>query len=227
MGLAGWELGVVVKIFLAIVSCWKHRNTHDAARQTWLQGCSVDHAFIMGEDGRVSSKHSMDELVLSVPDTYEALTEKALATIRYIYDAGYDFMLHVGRDTYVNVPRVLAAGLEQFDYAGNCGCQGYQAFCPLRPFDSERPFHYASGGAGSWLSRRAMKLILDSEIRHWADDLMFGWILGVNGIPLWSDWRFQKKGDGLHSEHQFTLHLGRGTGNYDPAWMYRAHEISR
>lgn len=212
-----------MKLFIPIVSCWAHRFTHDPVRQTWLQNCQVDHAFILGAaNGRIPFS---DELSLPVGDTYDKLTEKALATIRYVYDAGYDFMLHVGRDTYVDVPRMLEAGLEQFDYAGNCGCRSDSLayFCPLQAFDKKRPYHYASGGAGSWLSRKAMRLILDSSIRHAADDLMFGWILGEAGIPLWSDWRFQKKGTALYSEDQFTLHLSRGPGKYHSVWMYHAH----
>lgn len=201
---------------------------HQAIRDTWLKTCNVDYKFILGE---LPINHGElpinDELVLPVRDTYDAMTEKALATIDYALKSGYDFMLHVARDTYVNVPRVLLSGLQRHDYAGNCGCQGEQGFCPLEPFDGERPFHYASGGAGSWLSRKAMNLIMESEIRHWADDLMFGWILGTNRIPLWSDHRFQKTGPWLYSPDQFTLHLGKGTDLYDPSWMYRAHENSR
>lgn len=213
-----------MKLFLAIVSCWKHREMNQAARDTWLQTCSVDYRFVLGQgDGTPED----DELVLPVSDTYADLTQKAIATIQYALDSGYDYMLHVGRDTYVKVPRVLEAGLEKFDYAGNCGCQGEMGYCPLECFDAERPFHYASGGAGSWLSRKAMELIIASPIRHWADDLMFGWILGTHKIPLWSDSRFQKKGPWLYSPHQFTVHLGRGTDVYDPVWMYQAHASSR
>lgn len=211
-----------MNLFLAIVSCWNHRYTHDVIRETWLRDCRADYKFVIGEAG--NRVPSADELDLPVGDSYEKLTEKALATISYALESGYDFMLHVGRDTYVDVPKVLESDLEQYDYAGNCGCidsHGY--FCPLTPVDSRRPFHYASGGAGSWLSRKAMKLILDSKIRHRCDDLMFGWILGTHGIPLWHDWRFQKKGQALYSEYQFTLHLGRGTGRYHPSWMVHAH----
>lgn len=212
-----------MNLFLAIVSCWNHRYTHDVIRETWAQNCPADYRFILGEAGNRTP--SPDELALPVGDSYEKLTDKALATIGYAIDCGYDFMLHVGRDTYVDVQKILASDLEQYDYAGNCGCKtphGY--FCPLEPMPAARsPFHYASGGTGSWLSRKAMKLILDSSIRHRADDLMFGWILGTHGIPLWSDWRFQKKGQALYSEFQFTLHLGRGTGRYHPSWMVHAH----
>lgn len=213
-----------MRLFIGIVSCWAHRYTHQAVRDTWLKTCDVDYKFLLGEG---EGTPEADELVLPVKDTYEALTDKALATIDYVLRSGYDYMLHVGRDTYVSVPRVRHSGLDKYDYAGNCGCQGDQGFCPLEAFDEDRPFHYASGGAGSWLSRKAMNMIMESSIRHWADDLMFGWILGSKRIPLWSDNRFQKKGPWLYSPQQFTLHLGQGTDVYDPSWMYRAHELSR
>lgn len=211
------------KTIVAVVSCARDQATHDAPRNTWVRTAEgVDYKFFMG---RGSLAKQADEVVLNAGDGYGELTEKALATIEWVLSKGYKYMLHIGRDTYISVPRMLGAGLWQYEYAGNCGCQGDFGFCPLSPVNNDIPFHFASGGTGSWLSDTSMRLILKSPIRHYADDLMFGWILGSQGIPLWSDNRFQKRGKCFYSTNQFTLHLSRGPGNYKFKWMYEAHEL--
>lgn len=216
------------KLLVAIVSCARDRDTHEAVRQTWAtnrQGLA-DYKFFMGKGAATD-----DEVSLGCDDSYYGLTDKALATFEWALERGYTHVMHVGRDTYVDVPKLYHAGLWQADerlihYAGNGGgTHGWQGgFCSSLPDDKGR-WNYASGGAGSWLTAHAMRIIIDSPIRHEADDLMFGWALGSVGIYLFDDPRFAKHGSRLVGE-QFSLHLSRGPGNYDPQWMYDAHANS-
>lgn len=209
------------RLLVGIVSCEAHRYTHDAIRRTWVtqKGFLADHRFFMGKGA-----NARDEVDLKCDDTYRGLTEKALKTFEWTLKEGYEYILHVGRDTYVSVPRVVAADLWGKDYAGNGGgSHGYKGGWAGSEPDGHGYFSYASGGAGSWLSAKAMRLVLDSKLRHVADDLMFGWILGTHGILLWDDPRFCKSGGWLEWD-QITMHLSRGTGNYKPEWMFRAHK---
>lgn len=204
------------------MSCERDRPTHQACRDTWLQSREgVDHVFFLGGGG---SPQAADELVLNAQDDYEHVTEKSLELFKWAVTR-YDYVLHCGRDTYVHVPRLLRANFQQ-DYVGYAGGHGDTPhFCSLDP-DPQGKFSYASGGAGSWLSNRAMSIIIGSKIRHWADDLMYGWILGTYGIPLYHDPRFGFKGLQLYDSEQITVHLSQGTHNYDPEWMHRCHRWS-
>lgn len=215
------------RLLFAIVSCERDKHTHDVIRRTWASrmplGC--DYRFFMGRGAT-----ERDEVALDCDDSYQGLTEKALATFEWSLGRGYTNMLHVGRDTYVSPVRVTSTDLWDKDYAGNCGCRTEAGYCPLRPFNDKVPFHYASGGSGSWLSDGAMRVILKSKVRHWADDLMFGWALGEAGIPLWSDARFQKRGKCFYDTRMMTVHLQpKGTDSYLPEYMLRAeaYEIKR
>lgn len=209
-------------IFIGIVSCERDAQTHWAVRDTWVRPDWCDYKFLMGKGAKEG-----DELDLACDDSYEGLTEKALRTFEWVLARGYSHMLHVGRDTYVNVNRLIGAKeLLEYDYAGHCGYAEHKSYtCPLIP-DPKGRYPYASGGAGSWLSRRAMEIILASPIRHPADDLMFGWCLGEAGIPCRHDYRFQKYGGYLRNTHAITVHLSQKTGVYDPAWMREAHRRS-
>lgn len=212
----------MTKVLIAILSCERDRLTHQAIRDTWLKDCPVDYRFLVG-----CQAEAPDELSLPVADDYEHVTDKSLAAFWWALKQNYDFVLHVGRDTYVNVPRLLRGNLEKYNYAGHAGGQGNVAhYCDLKP-DGKGRYSYASGGAGSWLSARALERIISSPIYHKADDLLYGWVLGLAGIALWHDPRFGYAGESLENSEQFTMHLSKGTGFYNPAWMYHAHAISK
>lgn len=210
------------------MSCERDIITHDAIRETWvtrLKGLADYKIFI----GRARwYKPKPDEVVLDAGDSYEEVTEKSLAIFQWALDHGYTHILHVGRDTYINVEKLVAADLWHLHYAGN-GSAAFGVRCfSSSEADSHGMYNYASGGAGSWLTAHAMRTIIASPLRHVADDLTFGWCLGKAGIYLWDDDRFRRRGESLEYD-QFTIHLSKGTGVYHTAFMYAAHqcEVSR
>lgn len=218
-----------MKLLVGIVSCERDRVTHQAVRETWLRfmPSEVDYKFLLGWSEGFQPEP--DELLLQCGDSYQELTYKAYAFFRYALRNAYTHVLHVGRDTYVNVPRLVRAGLDEFDYAGHSTdprkdkSEAYDV--PLEPNEIGR-YPFASGGAGSFLSARSMTTLLNSSLYHPCDDLLMGWALGQAGISLRHDPRFGHHGDCLYDEKQFTIHLSKGTGNYDPLQMYKAHKLS-
>lgn len=211
-----------MKLCVLIMSCAKHRYTHQAVRETWLRrNPGIDYKFLVGD-----YQQEEDELFCEGGDSYEEVTHKSRSAFRWALNEKYTHVLHCGRDTYVNLDRLLTCGFERRDYAGARTAGGVSAgFVPLHP-DNHGWFEYGSGGAGTWLSEHAMRLIVESPLFHAADDLLYGWILGTHGIPLFHTTRFQKNGELLYSRNAITTHLSKGTGVYDPAWMYYCHARS-
>lgn len=211
------------KLLIAVMSCERDVVTHDAIRETWvtqLKG-QADYKFFIGTTRRYKPKP--DEMMLDCGDSYEEVSDKTLAIFRYALAEGYTHVLHVGRDTYLNLDKIIAADLWHLHYAGNGSAAfGVRCFSSSEP-DEHGKYNYASGGAGSWLTAHAMQTVLDSPCRHVADDLMMGWALGAAGIYLWDDDRFARRGNVLEWD-QFTIHLSKGTGVYHTAFMYKAHE---
>lgn len=208
-------------ILIAVMSCERDIPTHWASRQTWIRQDQADTRFFVGKGAKEG-----DEIDLHCDDSYEGVTEKSLKMFQWCLARGYSHMLHCGRDTYVNVNRLKGAvDLLEYDYAGHAGFRAKEFTCDLTP-DCKGRYAYASGGAGSWLSRRAMETILASPIRHQADDLMYGWALGDAGIPCRHDLRFQKHGRYLRNNRAFTVHLSEETGVYDQEWMRECHRRS-
>lgn len=216
-----------MKLLIAVMSCWgdRERKCHEAIRETWAKDSPIDVRLFVGAGRSFALLH--DEAQVNAADDYAHVTEKSREIFKWALARDYTHVLHCGRDTYVDVRRLLEAGFERYDYAGNCSLPGGHARFSLidRP-DPHGYFSYASGGAGSWLSRRAMEEIVRSPLYHKADDLLYGWVLGLAGIPCWHDVRFQKYGSYLYYKN-VTVHLSRGTGQYAPQWMYRCHELRR
>lgn len=212
-------------VLIAICSCNADRHTHQAIRDTWLKGQGIPHVFFAG----VGFKDPKDdELVMNAPDDYNHLYEKCRELFKHGLLLGFDFIFLCYRDTYCNLSRLLDGQLLAHDYAGHRTCGGEQAHLVPIEFDGKGLAEYASGGAGIWLSAKAMHAILQSNFTafpHWADDLGYGTILAYAGIPLFHDPRFQK-----HGRHLFqgsaTTHLSQGTGNYSEEWMYACHRNS-
>lgn len=212
-----------MNLLIAIMSCQADRRYHNAVRDTWLRNFpkwGVDYRFFLA--ALPGKKYMHDELGLDCPDGYEFVTEKSRALFTWALERQYDFVLHCGRDTYINVPRLLCSGLEGVDYAGNCNFEG-KAQWASSSSDHQGRYSYTCGGAGTWLSRKAMEIIVNDPLRHEADDLLYGWILGRHGIYCWHDPRFQRRGQYIDNKHNLTVHLSQGTGNYNPQWMYEAH----
>jgi hypothetical protein len=182
------------RILFAVVTC--HRRTYAAEAQhhihknqentnvawvknTWYPdaaGKSVDVRFFYGAGG--NRPPLTDEVFLDVGDDYYSLVPKVRAVIQWAYDGGYDWLLKLDDDVYVNVEGTLA-GFVPADYRGTLR-EGQV----MQYGTSELTCQYACGPA-YWLSRRAMKAILDSPIPATPyEDRATGYMLIQAGIPL-------------------------------------------
>lgn len=144
------------------------------------------------------------------PSTYDLHFQGIQSCLIGVTDY-YDYFFICDRDTYVRPERFLDSRFDHHDYVGY----------PLTHHDWPHP--YASGGAGYWLSKRAAKLVAEARQPHFHADISVGMILHAFEIPLWHDPRYfiwrEKWNGGIIS-----MHLSKGQGNYDPAWMREVHE---
>jgi hypothetical protein len=155
-----------MKILIAILSCKKDQVWHQQARETWLVNCPVDYKFFLGK-----LAFAYDEVELDAPDSSRHLYKKTQRMIQYAFENEYDFLFKCDIDTYVHVPRLLKSGFEKHEFSGYNG---------------------AYGGSGYWLSRQAMKVLLESPSLDWCptED---GWVyhsLGNRGIRPFQDKRY-------------------------------------
>lgn len=127
-----------MKIAIAIQSCAAYKNRRDAIRRTWLKDVprGIDTFFFVGGDG------VEDAVKLECKDDYESCANKQLEMIKNV--KGYDYVFFCDDDTYIVPDRLFLSGFEQHDYMG-CPCQ----------IDG-RGVMMAQGGAGFWLSKKAM-----------------------------------------------------------------------
>ena len=141
------------------------------------------------------------------PDDYAGVVYKFNSARKYALDNGYTHLFHACIDTWINVPRLLASGFEQHDYTGYRCDEGH-----------------GSGGMGYWCSQKAIKVILNEPVVPGAyEDLWVGHTLARNDIPLYEDRRYSSPANPNRPDDEITLHLSRGTDNYDPQWMYDYH----
>jgi len=164
----------------------------DAAR------LGVDAKLFMGTFERLASQQprmetpvqQADEVWLNVKDWKPSLSEKVVHIIQWAYDHGYDYVFKADLDTYIRVDRLLRSGFENSEYLG----------WPVRPDGygglwRGRITYYAQGGAGFWLSRKAMKAFLEADQSHIpfsdAEDVRMGWLMAEQGIELTGDERYE------------------------------------
>jgi hypothetical protein len=138
------------------------------------------------------------------PDDYEHLPCKTKFSCQYALDEGYDYKFQCFTDTYA-VPERFPKTIP--DYAG---------------YVLRAEFPYCSGGAGYFLSRKAMEFIVKEEPNDWAEDRWVGRILHEHGIaPVdlygFLSWRVPIAG-------MTSIHLSKGTNDYNPEWMREVHK---
>lgn len=158
-------------VLIGVVSAQSLVERREACLATWasaVTGCEL--VFVTGgHEGAVSQLRGC-WLECPVPDDYPSLPQKTRALCDWALEhTGWDFLFKCDDDTYVHLPRLLAA-IPQGDYVGH-GLGGY-----------------ASGGAGYWLSRRAAAIVaarLDALTGH--EDQLVGAVLAATGIPLAHD----------------------------------------
>ena len=202
-----------------ITSCERDRNNGaaDVCRNTWLRswGHLVDFRFIVGR----SSVHLRpDELQVDAADDFANVVFKEREAYKWAFANGYDFVYISSPDCYRIIPRMLASGFEAHDYVG-----------------SKVPNEAHAGGCGYWLSRKAIKALLDHPAIIDYPDRSAGRVMQAAGIPLFDDKRywgapgqsggkpFDPTTPGIWDTGIVGVNLGRGTGIFEPNWMYLCH----
>lgn len=184
-----------MKILVAIQACHRLNELKLAQRETWMVDppAGVDVRIFVGtfvalySQARSESPYPQpDEVWLDVPDWKGYLSQKSLEIVRWAFNHDYDYIWKADVDTYCSLDRLLASGFECFDYVGHRG--GMHQW-------RGRPVCYAQGGAGFWLSRRAMQAFITADqaaipFRD-AEDIRTGWLLEEHGILLHQDDRYE------------------------------------
>jgi len=164
------------KIVAAILTAhhpsrWHYRQI---LRAQCLKDSPIPYKFVFSDpshpDGWGITGIPCDEILYAPgPDDKAHLHLKDQAACRWALDDGADFLWRAMCDTWWWPERLLNAGLEAFDYAGNWPCTlrlGGTFKVPMRYYDF---FH---GGCGIWLSRKAMQKIVDAT---WREDYISAW----------------------------------------------------
>lgn len=196
-----------MKIFLAIQSCNADRQNgrQDASKRTYLNYWDylLEYRYFIG---RGLTNPRLDEVLADVPDDYAHCPLKTRFAAAYAHAAGADYMFHCCTDTYVSIPRLLAAVPRGHQYVGNVCDEGH-----------------ASGGCGYWLGREAMSHVANGYDGGGYEDLWVGTVLAKQGITPLHDPRYH---DGKPDwDHKIiTAHLSTATGNFDPKVMQQCHD---
>ncbi len=207
-----------MKILIAILSCRAHQAAQQAQRDTWVKDlpADVDLKYFVGCD---VPDLASDEVPAGedgiYPERglqlYPTLPKKNRRVMTWALGMGYDYVFKTDTDTLVNVPNLLASGFEQHDYSGGRNW--------------EEAGEFPSGGAGYWLSKKALSIVSNSNAQHWAEDVRTMLALREAGIhPVWNTGYRWQPGEVIDKD-MITFHFTscwRRTP-YDPAWMYEQY----
>jgi hypothetical protein len=229
-----------MKLVICVKSCQNdmERGDHDIIRQTWgadAKNMGVVVKFFVGQrhsDDRTALKYEADEALLSVKDDYASLPFKTREICARMVGKVLDGLFICDTDTFIDVLRLMATGMENYDYAGffHDQTKGTLSYDAIDRDGNHEPhtniYNWASGGYGYFLSMRAAEMVADSYPSSWAEDLWVGQVIGAevaDGTMTVLNLRDQKV-----SEHFPSTRFHRG---YDieqgHPWMqrmYHAHQ---
>lgn len=171
-----------------------------AQKSTWAEGLADCRFFF----GRGPVRADARDVNLDVPDDYGHLCRKMQAIIQWTYDHGYDYLFKCDDDVYVWPERLFRSGFEQHDYVGL----------------KFRDRHIT--GAARWLSRKAMRIVLDNPLPDVFDEDYWIWTrLTDAGITAVHDERYMvhKFGNGADWISNATI----SAAEYSPDLMCRLH----
>lgn len=179
----------VPKTLIGILSCHSLRQWEQAVRETWVTDITAgtDYKFFLGNPIVPAEQ---DEVFLDVNDTFHGITEKTVGMYRWALENGYKWCFKCDLDTLVRPQALLESDFRQFDWVG-----GQNNF-------------FASGGAGYWLSRRAMQIVIDHPMELGpAEDVNTAHALLDKGIALHADDRYKFTPGSVLDSHTLTYHL--------------------
>lgn len=179
-----------MKILIAIHGSHSQPEQMQAQRETWLRDLSgADYKFFLGQP----EGDEPDVVYCPCPDgpLYSdakrihrtwILNQKTEGIVEYALENGYDYVFKCDDDTYVRPGLLLVSGFEQHDYSG---------FTEKHYTRETGWYRWAQGGAGYWLSRRAMEAIAEHGLRTIpAEDFAVGHALAKHGIHPHRDERY-------------------------------------
>jgi len=148
-------------------SRWHYRQI---LRAQCLDNSPLPYKFVFG-DGNWEDTGLREDEILHAPgsDDKKYLHLKDQALFRYALDEGFDFCFRGCDDSWCWPARILSAGLEAFDYAGQMPCKLQLGGTFKMWF---RYWDYAHGGCGIWLSRKAMEKIVNTP---WNENYLTDW----------------------------------------------------
>lgn len=175
-----------MKILIAIHGAHSQPEQMQAQRETWLRNLPCDYRYFLGTPARfdpdVEYVDFADGPVWKGPGRTWTLNRKTEAAVTYALAHGYDYVFKCDDDTFVRPDRLLGSGFEKHDYSGTTEAHS------ARPIGVYR---WAQGGAGYWLSRRAMEIVSARGLHlSPAEDICVGQLLANHGIEPHHDARY-------------------------------------
>jgi len=178
-----------MKVLIAILACHKRKEYCDYQRQTWIKEISrvqnTDYRFFLGnhpEDTLSGKIEFEDEIWLNCEDGYSYLSFKVYEIFKWALKHEYDYVFKCDDDTHVEPYALIEqSNFGKYDYTG-------------MQLENPSGLIYASGGAGYWVSKKAMEILTVNPvvcpIENSAEDAWVGETLRKNGIILHHDYRY-------------------------------------
>jgi hypothetical protein len=208
-----------MNILIAVESCFKDAHKHQAIRDTWGKEFGRRQAkFFMGGAGAGPFE---DEIFLGtfIDDSYEALSLKTRAMCQWALAHDFDYMFKCDTDTLIDAERLISSAFSNYDYLGGENADiNVPGFAPRR-------IEFCSGGAGYWLSRKALTIVSNAvNIRTQAEDVFVADALLQHGIrPTFHPGYRWRPGAAIDKD-MVTLHLSSALQKkYEPSQMYQAY----
>jgi hypothetical protein len=223
-----------VKILVAVMGCEAHAadGTQQASRSTWVQDVAElgDCRFFIGHGSRPLLA---DEVRVNAPDTKDAILYKTVELLRWALDHGYDMILKVDTDTYVNVRAILRENYSGIDYVGALVGRIGELY-------GDTTLWAFLQGSAQWLSARAARVIIDEVIPNMlrllpetlkfsgvisphphSEDLWIGQVL----IPRVNNNQLRALPDDRYANGPLTFHHALDKTKFSVSeWMRRLHE---
>ena len=175
----------VAKVLIAVKSCHDDlkQGCHDTILQTWGKDFSLSNSDLRFFVGRPYEGLFHEKTAdLDVEDDYDHLPQKTKRILQWSVGRNYDFTFLCDVDTFLVPYKLFQTDFRNYDYSGRFGSEPkigttFQ-YKDGRGIKYEHCHPWASGGFGYFLSRKAAQIVINTESKMWAEDMMVGDILG-------------------------------------------------
>lgn len=154
-----------MRYLIAVVSCLRPENQKLCQAQdgTWLR--NLPHRFFVG-NGTGDLRLVSSTVYLDTPDDYPNLPLKVQAMCRWVLQQPerYQFVFKCDDDYYAVPDRLLNSGFDKWNYFGHVRF----------PYGEKAHIAYCHGGAGYWLSRKAIQTVAEGDPKHFTSGIEDG-----------------------------------------------------